>query len=372
MDIPADRARDRPADRLLARVAALLPAIESCAALRDEQASFPAEELAMLRGAGALSAPAPVRCGGLGLGTQPEGAGALLGLLRLIGRASLPLGRVFEGHVNALKLVAVHGSEAQIRDTARDAAAGHLFGLWVTDDDADPVRLRDGRLHGAKSICSAAGHATLALITADAGDPTPRMLVVRLGAGEVVRPRSQPLQGMRAATSGRVEFHGVPAEAAEMIGRPGDYLRQPHFSAGAWRTSAVTLGGLDALVGQARAQLTARGRDGDPHQRARLGEAIIAAETAALWLGRAAPLAEDEGRDPDDVVAYVNLARIAVERACLAAMALVQRSLGLAAYAPPNPVERLCRDLGTYLRQPAPDETLTEAAAHFLRRELPA
>jgi hypothetical protein len=33
-----------------------------------------------------------------------------------------------------------------------------------------------------------------------------------------------------------------------------------------------------------------------------------------------------------------------------------------------NPVERICRDLGTYLRQPAPDEVLTEAAAYFARR----
>jgi len=37
----------------------------------------------------------------------------------------------------------------------------------------------------------------------------------------------------------------------------------------------------------------------------------------------------------------------------------------------PNLVERLLRDLATYLRQPAPDETLTEAAAWFTANDLP-
>ena len=31
----------------------------------------------------------------------------------------------------------------------------------------------------------------------------------------------------------------------------------------------------------------------------------------------------------------------------------------------------LLRDLATYLRQPAPDETLLEAAGHFMQREMP-
>ena len=52
-------------------------------------------------------------------------------------------------------------------------------------------------------------------------------------------------------------------------------------------------------------------------------------------------------------------------------MQLAQRSLGLAAFIRGAPVERLCRDLGTYLRQPAPDAILDEAAAYFMARPLP-
>jgi hypothetical protein len=64
-------------------------------------------------------------------------------------------------------------------------------------------------------------------------------------------------------------------------------------------------------------------------------------------------------------VATVNLGRIAVEAACLDAMRLVQRSIGLSSFRQGTPVERICRDLATYLRQPAPDDVLTLGARWF-------
>jgi hypothetical protein len=52
-------------------------------------------------------------------------------------------------------------------------------------------------------------------------------------------------------------------------------------------------------------------------------------------------------------------------------MRLVQRSLGLAAFLPDNPVERLLRDLAVYLRQPAPDAALADGAAAFMADGMP-
>ena len=68
---------------------------------------------------------------------------------------------------------------------------------------------------------------------------------------------------------------------------------------------------------------------------------------------------------PEEIVATVNLARIAVEQTGLKLITLVQRDLGISAFVKGNPVEHIMRDLATYLRQPAPDETLTVAAAWF-------
>ena len=86
-----------------------------------------------------------------------------------------------------------------------------------------------------------------------------------------------------------------------------------------------------------------------------------------MWTSEAARRAEHAVGSVADQVAYVNLARIAVESACFELMRHAQRGLGLAALVQPNPVERLLRDLATYLRQPAPDLVLTEAAQHGLQ-----
>ena len=91
-------------------------------------------------------------------------------------------------------------------------------------------------------------------------------------------------------------------------------------------------------------------------------------ETAALWTRAAADCAESGSQPVCDQVSYVNLARIAVEHACLDALRLAQRSVGFGAFLTTNPLERLMRDLSTYLRQPAPDAVLTEAAQHGLSR----
>jgi hypothetical protein len=175
---------------------------------------------------------------------------------------------------------------------------------------------------------------------------------------------------MRAAVTGMVDFSGVTLDHDAVLGRPGDYLREPDFSCGAWRGSAVAQGGLTALLEGAIDELRARGRLDNPHQLARVGEAAIARETCALWIRSAARIAEDGRADPREAVAYVGLARIAVETACLDAIRLVQRSLGLSAFRQGHDIERICRDLGTYLRQPAPDDVLTEAAAWYARDHL--
>ena len=149
-----------------------------------------------------------------------------------------------------------------------------------------------------------------------------------------------------------------------MIGRPGDYMRQPEISLGAWRPLAVVLGGLDALVETLRDYLIGRGRDADPHQRARFGRVVLSRDTAGLWVAHAAVLADGAG---DEVAAaQVKLARIAVEDAALEALRLAQRCVGMPGFVRPHPIERLARDLSTYLRQPALDMVLDEAAGFYL------
>jgi alkylation response protein AidB-like acyl-CoA dehydrogenase len=353
---------------LLARLETHLPAMQARAADLDAQAEFPEEDIGALRQIGALTAPLPGGFGGLGLGTEPDGAEAVSALLQRLGYAHVAIGRLFEAHVNAVRLVALYGSEAQIRRVAADCEAGRLIGLWVTDDPANP--LRDGAggvLAGVKAICSGAGHVGRSLVTCIHPDGGTRLAYISTEAAAATRLPAA-LQGVRAATTGRVDLGGVAIAGDDWIGGQGDYLREPDFSAGAWRTSAVTAGCLARLVDLAIGDLAARKRAENPHQQARLGRAWIARETARMWTLRAARSAEGADPDtPENVVATVNFARIAIEAACVETLNLVERSIGLPAFLAGTDIERTRRDLATYLRQPAPDEVLSEAAAHVVR-----
>lgn len=329
----------------------------------DVDELFPEQDFQLLRELGALEAPLPSSQGGHGAGTEPGGMDLIVRLLTMLGQGNLAVGRLFEAHVNALNLIVAYGTPAQIRHAASEVRDGRLFGLWVTDPAEHALQLGAGSLHGSKGPCSGAGHVTRALVTM-ATSAGSQMAVVAVDRTVAVEPKRGVLQGMRACINGTVHFHGTPLPEDALIGSPGDYLREPLLSTGAWRTSAVTLGGLQALVSATKEQLARRGHQAAPLQQDRFGRMLIAQETARLWTAAAAQHAEASEAPAADRVAYVNLARIAVEAACLDAMRLAQRALGLAAFLRPNPVERLLRDLAVYLRQPAPDSVLTEAACH--------
>ena len=69
----------------------------------------------------------------------------------------------------------------------------------------------------------------------------------------------------------------------EIVGQPNDYMRSPLFR-GAWRVIATQLGGLEAILELYKDQLAGSRNHRDPLQLARFGDALIAGETARLWV----------------------------------------------------------------------------------------
>jgi alkylation response protein AidB-like acyl-CoA dehydrogenase len=343
-----------------------------------DAAVFPREAMDCLADAGVMRASLPTAFGGLGFGVESGRGTETLSMLHNLGRISLPLGRLVEAHVNALRIIGRYGTAAQMAVAADGVFNGGIFGLWVTDlpgDEALTMRQDTAslRLTGGKMFCSGAGHVSWAVVTAfDPSCQDHRLLMLRLDGSERISPLPAGLGGMKAAVTGQIDFNGHLLAVDTMIGQPRDYVKEPDFSAGAWRSSAVALGGLFRLTELLRDQLKTRGRTDDHHQRARFGQVVMAHETGRLWLHRAAVMAEALKAPPDTIVATVGLARLAVERACLDGIELAHRSLGLSAFLSDNPVERLTRDLQTYLRQPAADEVLHNAAEYFLFHDLPS
>lgn len=364
---------DIVADPLLTHAIACAEAAFRRADELDRDDAFPDVEFEQMRQSGLLAAPLSRELGGVGLGLGGAQAQLTLDVLSVIGWGSLPLGRLYEGHVNALRLLQTHGSPSQIGALAEDARRGSIFGVWNTQG-ADGLMLdAEGsgfRLRGAKIFASGAGRVTRPLVTARRGDGGLVMVVPRLDDLEASCRADLACwraQGMRASASGAYDFTGIAVAIDDIIGEPNDYHLQPAFSAGAWRFCAVQLGGMERLMDCTRKHLQDRGRASDPNQLTRIGQAAAAVQGARLWVEAAARRSENHRHgDTQALIAFVNLTRGAVERAALDVIELTQRSIGLAGFLRTHPVEHVLRDLATYLRQPAPDKALLDAAAHVI------
>ncbi len=323
---------------------------------------FPVERLAELGRTGALRAFACL---------PDEGATRdLLVVLRRIGGADLSLGRIYEGHVNAAQLVDAYGTDEQKSALHDDLAASRSFGVWNTEPPPGMTLAPcEGgfRLTGAKSFATGAGHLDRALITATWPDGTKQMVLVDI-AGQTDRADDSAWQvrGMRGTVSGLFDFDGMIVPPQALIGQPGDYEREPRFSAGAWRFTAVQLGAIEALVRHWRNHLVATGKGADPIQRVRFGAAVAATRSAGQWVARAATLAEAAR---PEAIGCVMMTRGIVEDAGLSVMEGAARAIGTASFFAGSRVDRITRDLGLYLRQPVPDQARDRAAAAWLEAD---
>ncbi len=345
--------------------------MQEWAAQTFQDGGFPHREINALREAGGLFAALP----GIAPHPRPRPTSALLRQLQLIGKGNLAVGRIYEGHVNALHLIGLYATEAQRQRWYAEAQAGHLFGVWNTQMQ-DGVHLHTGpdgklRLEGSKSFCSGSVHVTRPLITGalhtpDGEDRGWQMAIVPLDRhNPVVDERFWTPVGMRNSVSHKIDFTGIPLAPADLLGAPNDYVREPTFSSGAIRFAAVQLGGAEAVLEATRTFLLQAGRKGDPYQRTRVGQMAILVETGQLWLERAGQLI-DRSDDATEIITYANMVRTVIAEACEDCLDLAQRCVGARGLLHPHPIARLHADLTMYLRQPGPDAALEGVGKHYL------
>ncbi|WP_232073956.1 acyl-CoA dehydrogenase family protein [Spirosoma aureum] len=347
----------------------------------DDDKTFPEAAFDWLAEAGLLAVTLPGRelDGRLPVMVQ------LLHLLKRIGTGNLAVGRIYEGHINALNLIALYARPDQERIWNDDAQAyNRLFSVWNTQAD-DGVRIHaigEGRyrLEGAKTFCSGAGWIHRPLVTGELVGADTHGWQMCIIPTERVKPITQdntfwqPL-GMRASVSYKLDFTGVEIDEADLLGQPGDYFRQPYFSGGAIRFAAVQLGGAEALLNETRTLLTSMNRTDDVFQKTRLAEMAYLVESGNQWITMAGAKTDEwlgYEKETDRIVAYANMTRTAIEEICLRVMQLAERSIGARGLMRPLPFERLHRDLTFYLRQPAPDATIAAIGHYVLNNQVNA
>ena len=288
-----------------------------------------------------------------GLAHHPARPVELLEALAAVGAASLSAGRLFEGHVNAVKLVEILARGEARRRRLAEGAQGALLAVWGAEG-SEPVRIEGGRLRGHKLFASGADVVDRAIVTARTGAGLQLVVLDAERLRGRLHPEEWSASGMRGTASGRCDLDGLAVADGDLLGVPGDYLREPHFQGGVWRYAAVWLGAMRAMTRATAAHLEARGQSEAPLQSARLLRMVQAVETARLWLGAAAREVERPGAAPEAAATAI-LARLRAADEAVALMAAMDEALGAASFATAHPVERPRRDLQLYLRQADPD-----------------
>ncbi|WP_417741292.1 acyl-CoA dehydrogenase [Salipiger sp.] len=296
-------------------------------------------------------------------GLEDCGPHRLARRLRDAAAIDLSLGRLLEGHANALRLIMIHGDDADRAALRSDLNAGKTFGVWGADS-TPPVNADRGRLSGAKRFASGLGIVDRAIVTSGRGAEQQLYIV---DASDPARhdPASWDMSGMQASRSGRFDCSDL---AARPIGAPGCYTTEPHFVGGTWRIAAVAVGGIIGLLDRAAAQLLARDHLQAEAQLLRLSP--IALRVPAAWAGilRAGCFADGApGAAAPETAAVLSVStRLLTEELGQDCIAAVERSVGLSMFAADDDIGCHARDLACYLRQAARDAFLIQVGRAML------
>ncbi|WP_206240094.1 SAM-dependent methyltransferase [Novosphingobium terrae] len=345
-----------------------LERIRVAAGQKDQSGAGLDEEIRWLGDAGLLREALPQRLSGMA--SWSDDPLSCFAVLRRIGAASLPVGRLFEGHVNAAQLIGLYGEPSLQKRCAEAVRDGALLGVWGADGTAPLTASMSPEgyaLSGTKAFCSGLGLVKAALVSALMGDNTHLFYVVvddraRMDGGQ------WEVSGMRATRSGGYDFNGVilPHDAA--VGGPDAYYIEPHFLGGMMRMGAVQLGGLDALLEETVAALRLRGKGEDALASLRIGQIASLRGLALASVERLARRLVDQA--PAQEIAHeAVLMREGLEHCIIQALEIAERGLGTLAHRETTSVSRLRRDLSFYIRQAAVDERLMAIGRQHLAVE---
>ena len=299
-----------------------------------------AAQLATLVRAGADRLPLP-------------GQGATLArwqALAAVAAHDLSLAKLFEGHTDALAILAEIGAIDMV-------LPGSTWGVWAAEapqgrttiDRTEP----DGSvvLGGAKCWCSGALGASHALLTAWRGESQdPQLVAIDLDQrGVRISTQHWHSVGMQGSASLDVEFHRVRGTP---VGAPGAYLSRPGFWQGSAGIAACWWGGA-SFIGRALHAAVVPARSGDSptpgFRHAALGRVDLTLRGSAAVLRECAEWIDAHPYDDAREVAL--RARLSAEAAATDALAETGRALGAAPFCRDARFARMAADLPVFIRQ---------------------
>jgi alkylation response protein AidB-like acyl-CoA dehydrogenase len=360
------------------------------AAEYDRTATFPAEDFDDLFHAGLLAPVVPKEHGGYGLGPYTGDVFTLWMMTKEIARADMSLARCWEGHVNSLVLLDGMSTEEQKARWFKGVIEqGEKWVAWSGEPQArkpdEPIRFGttvekvDGgyMINGNKVFATSAGGAQWAILLVNTAGPggvrhaaaenidTVLMMACNLSDPSIEIDTSwwDPI-GMRATASHLVHFRNTFIPEEDLIGYPGQYLKEgwqtcfiPHYA-------ATFLGAAEAAYDYALNYITTQKKAEDPYVQHHIGQMSVNVETAHLWLRHVARLWES-GRYLEAQLAG-SRARHVVEHLAEDTVKDCIRACGARCLIRPSALERVYRDLSFYVRHDNDDQILATIGKSIL------
>lgn len=294
------------------------------------------------------------------------GGGRTLGRWRALARVAaqdLSLAKLFEGHTDALAILAELGGPAAAGAWATWCAEPPDARLQFSEPDA-AGRLR---LTGRKAWCSGASGVDHAVVSGWNAAGQPCLAAVTLDQpGVRVTDDGWQATGMAATRSVDVHFDDATAHA---VGRPGDYVQRPGFWQGGAGIAACWWGGAAGVARSLHAALAARGDGTDAHQRVHLGHIDVALHASAALLREAAAWVDAQPRQ--DARTWALRVRLAVERDAEAVLHHAGRALGAGPLCKDASLGRAMADLPVFMRQSHAERDLADLGQQLLRDTTP-
>lgn len=364
----------------LAAAGRLVPRMAARATDYDRDGTFPVEDFQDLRAAGLFGLMVPARLGGAAAGFADyvaiatelaRGNGATALVFNMHASVTGALGAITEELAESLGIPA-EALAARDRLLA-EAAAGSWYAVAMSEREAGARLSRmtttyhrtpaGFQIKGVKTFCSGAGHADGYLVAARSGvDPTlvSQFLVPARAPGIRVEPTWDSL-GMRATASHDLHLDTtVPADRL-LGGVEGMALAvarlMPHWLVASY--AAVYVGVARATIEAAVAHLTARGLDGLPAVRARVGRADAAVAAAGLVVNEAARRV-DEAPGDAETNQWVWRAKLLAGTTAAEVAASMVEAAGTAATRRGHPLERLYRDARCGALHPATSDVCAD------------
>ena len=299
-----------------------------------------------------------------------------------IAKVDLSLARCWEGHVNSLVLLDGMANDEQRErwfkgvvengdkwvawsgePQSRKPGESQRFGTTVEKIDGGYI------VDGNKVFSTSAGGAQWAILLVNTAGPggvrhaaaesldTVLMMGCDLSDPSVEIDSSwwDPI-GMRATVSYLVHFRRTFIPDADLIGYPGQYLKEgwqtcfiPHYA-------ATFLGAAEAAYDYAFEYVTTQKKVDDPYVQHHIGQMSVNVETAHLWLRHVARLWET-GKYREAQIAG-SRARHVVEHLAEDSVKHCIRACGARCLNRPSVLERIYRDLSFYVRHDNDDHIL--------------